>query len=97
MSFSTVKPPCAEVESRPGCIQAALNILGDKWSPLLLGQLVSGQKTFGELEHTLAGISPRTLSSRLSKLEDENIIVKNKYNDLKFVHFFAKNHLRRNE
>lgn len=81
MSFSTVKPQCTEIEPRPGCIQTALNILGDKWTPLLLGQLVSGQKTFGELELFLTGISPRTLSSRLSKLEAENILVKNKYNN----------------
>ncbi len=80
MSFDTLKPPCEKVEKRPGCIQAALEILGDKWTPLLLGQLVSGQKTFGELELKLTGISPRTLSARLSKLEEQEIIVKNKYN-----------------
>jgi DNA-binding HxlR family transcriptional regulator len=62
-------------------MQAALEIIGDKWTPLLLGQLVSGQKTFGELETMLAGISPRTLSSRLNMLEEEAILVKNKYND----------------
>jgi len=80
MSFNTLKPPCDKLEKRPGCIQAALGILGDKWTPLLLGQLVSGQKTFGELELMLAGISPRTLSARLTMLEEEGIIRKNKYN-----------------
>ncbi len=81
MAFSTVKPPCTSIESRPGCIQSALKILGDKWTPLLLGQLVSGQKTFGELETDLAGISPRTLSDRLTKMEQSEIIKKVKYND----------------
>jgi len=80
MSFDTLKPPCDTLETRPGCIQAALGILGDKWTPLLLGQLVSGQKTFGELESMLTGISPRTLSARLNMLESESIIRKNKYN-----------------
>jgi DNA-binding HxlR family transcriptional regulator len=80
MSFDTLKPQCSKLEKRPGCIQAALAILGDKWTPLLLGQLVSGQKTFGELELMLTGISPRTLSARLTKLEDEGIIKKNQYN-----------------
>ena len=80
MSFDTIKPPCSSVESRPGCMQAALEIIGDKWTPLLLGQLVSGQKTFGELEQMLTGISPRTLSARLNKLDEELIIKKNKYN-----------------
>jgi len=81
MAFATVKPQCKQVENRPGCIQAALNILGDKWSPLLLSQLVSGQKKFGELESNLTGISPRTLSGRLTKLEQENIIQKKLYNN----------------
>ncbi len=81
MAFQTVKPACMSIEKRPGCIQSALKILGDKWTPLLLGQLVSGQKTFGELEIDLAGISPRTLSDRLSKLEISEIITKNKYNE----------------
>lgn len=81
MSFQTVKPTCAGIENRPGCIQSALNILGDKWTPLLLSQLVPGQKTFGQLELDLSGISPRTLSDRLTKLENCEIIKKNQYNE----------------
>lgn len=78
-AFSAVKPRYNQIEQRPGCIQAALNILGDKWSPLILGALVEGDKTFGELELLLAGISPRTLSSRLDKLEAGKIIKREQY------------------
>jgi len=81
MSFDTLKPQCEKLENKPGCIQKALAILGDKWSPLLLGQLVVGAKTFGELELMLTGISPRTLSQRLTKLEDEGVVAKNLYNN----------------
>jgi DNA-binding HxlR family transcriptional regulator len=81
MAFDSPKPRCEKVEKTPGCIQAALCILGDKWTPLLLGQLVSGQKSFGELESQLSGISPRTLSARLAMIEDEDIIIKNQYNE----------------
>jgi len=80
MSFTSADTaPCTKVEKRSGCIAAALNILGDKWSPLLLGQLIEGAKTFGELEADLGGISPRTLSARLEKLVDHNIVNKNLY------------------
>jgi DNA-binding HxlR family transcriptional regulator len=79
MSFDCAKPSCASLEKRPGCIQAALYILGDKWSPLLLGQLIEGEKTFGDLEIALVGISPRTLSQRLGRLEAEEIIQKRQY------------------
>ena len=70
---------CSQLEDRPGCIQAALNILGDKWSPLLLGLLVEGGKTFGELESALTGISPRTLSARLDRLVENETIAKKMY------------------
>lgn len=80
-SSAADKPLCSEIENRPGCIEASLKILGDKWSPLLLGHLVEGEKTFSELSADLPGISPRTLSSRLDNLEAENIVVRNKYCD----------------
>ena len=79
MAFDMVKPQYTEIEKKPGCIQAALNILGDKWSPLILGLLFEEDKTFGELELMLAGISPRTLSSRLDKLEAAKIIRREQY------------------
>ncbi len=80
MNTSTdAKTMCPKVEAKPGCIQAALAILGDKWSPLLLGQLVEDSKTFSELASSLPGISPRTLSARLSGLEDQGIISKKCY------------------
>ncbi len=75
----TANIPCTKVEKRAGCIQAALNIVGDKWSPLLLGLLIEESKTFGELETSLDGISPRTLSARLDKLIENGIISKNIY------------------
>ena len=80
MSTTTTKSMVtAKLEKREGCIQAALNILGDKWSPLLLGQLIASPKTFGELEVALGGISPRTLSARLEKMTDHNIVAKQLY------------------
>jgi DNA-binding HxlR family transcriptional regulator len=80
MSFTTPKPVCDKVEKKAGCIQAALCILGDKWTPLLVGQLVTEPRTFGDLETMLAGISPRTLSARLEKLQEEGILIRKQYN-----------------
>jgi DNA-binding HxlR family transcriptional regulator len=67
------------VEERPGCIQSALRILGEKWTALILRDLMGADKTFGDLETGLSGISPRTLSARLDKLEQEKIIEKKLY------------------
>lgn len=68
-----------QIEKRPGCMQRTLNVLGDKWTPLILRDLSSQPTTFSELEVSLVGISPRTLSQRLSKLELQQIISRDMY------------------
>lgn len=65
---------CPMVEKKPGCIKAALAILGDKWTLLLVGHLLGEAHTFAELEALLPGVSPRTLSERLTRLTEEKII-----------------------
>lgn len=73
------QPLLTQVEKKPGCVRAALEILGDKWSPILLGCLFENKKTFSELSAEMPGISPRTLSARLDDLECAEIIVKKQY------------------
>lgn len=67
------------IEKRPGCIQETLKVIGDKWTALILLELSKCQATFSELELTLDGISPRTLSQRLDMLESEAVLAKIKY------------------
>ena len=70
-----------QCETKPGCIKAAIAILGDKWSPLILKELAErGPLRFGEIESTL-GLSPRTLTQRLEHLETEGIISARQYCD----------------
>jgi DNA-binding HxlR family transcriptional regulator len=68
-----------KIEPREGCISCAANILGNKWTALLLRDLAAGPKRFGEFEQSLKGISPRTLSQRLDDLEQEGIITKKSF------------------
>lgn len=70
---------CKQVERAPGSLQNTLEIMGDKWTPLIIAYLLSGPSTFSELEKHLIGISPRTLSERLDTLEKERIIQKKQY------------------
>lgn len=67
------------LEAKPGCIQRALEVLGDKWTPLIIRDLSSDSATFSTLEASLTGISPRTLSQRIDMLEAEKIIQKKCY------------------
>lgn len=68
-----------QIEKRDGCLQHTLHILGDKWTALIIRDLTSQPAKFGDLEVSLRGISPRTLSQRLAMLEIEDIVVKRLY------------------
>ncbi len=58
------------------CVMRTLKIIGSKWTILLLRELFEGTKRFGELQKSLEGISPKTLSLRLKQLEKDRIIKK---------------------
>lgn len=65
-----------KIEERPGCVAEALSILGNKWTALIVMELSKGCGRFSALEHTLSGISPRTLSQRLDDMQDKRLITK---------------------
>jgi DNA-binding HxlR family transcriptional regulator len=64
-------------ESCPVC--ATAEIVCGKWTLLLVRDLSEGRSRFCELERSLAGISPRTLSLRLRALEEEGIVERHTY------------------
>jgi DNA-binding HxlR family transcriptional regulator len=49
-------------------------IVCGKWTLLVIRDLAEGRSRFCELERSLQGISPRTLSLRLRALEEEGIV-----------------------
>jgi DNA-binding HxlR family transcriptional regulator len=59
----------------PDCpVCATAEVVCGKWTLLLVRDLAEGKSRFCELERSLQGISPRTLSLRLRALEDEGIV-----------------------
>ena len=60
-------------------VAACAEIIGAKWTALLVHDLSEGARRFSELEHSCAGISPRTLSERLRALEQEGIVERRSY------------------
>lgn len=54
-------------------------IVCGKWTLLLIRDLSEGCSRFCELERSLQGISPRTLSLRLRALEEEGIVERDTY------------------
>jgi DNA-binding HxlR family transcriptional regulator len=64
-------------ETCPVCRTA--EIVCGKWTLLLVRDLAEGCSRFCELERSLSGISPRTLSLRLRALEEEGIVERHMY------------------
>ena len=50
------------------------DIVCGKWTLLVIRDLADGRSRFCELERSLQGISPRTLSLRLRALEEEGMV-----------------------
>jgi DNA-binding HxlR family transcriptional regulator len=66
-------------EATSCAVAACAEIVGAKWTALLVHDLSEGPRRFSELEHSCCGISPRTLSERLRALEHEGILVRRSY------------------
>jgi len=68
------------VHSSETCgVAAAAEIVGAKWTALLVHDLSEGPRRFSELEHSCSGISPRTLAERLRDLEQQEIVERRSY------------------
>jgi DNA-binding HxlR family transcriptional regulator len=55
-------------------VARALERVGDRWSLLVIRDLLTGPKRFTDLMDRLGGITPKTLSGRLRELEDAGIL-----------------------
>jgi len=67
------------LEPKVGCIAGAMEIIGNKWTALILRDLFAGPKRFCELEKTVGKINPRTLSQRLDDLEEHGIVTRQSF------------------
>jgi DNA-binding HxlR family transcriptional regulator len=60
-------------------VACCAEIIGAKWTALLVHDLSEGPRRFSELERACPGISPRTLSERLRSLEQEGVVIRHRY------------------
>ena len=67
-------------ETCPVCRTAT--IVCAKWTLLIIRDLGEGRARFCELERSLTGISPRTLSLRLRDLEQEGIVERQTFSEV---------------
>lgn len=55
-------------------VERTMNIIGKRWTALIIRDLAVDSKRFCQLERSLCGISPRMLSKRLLELENAKIV-----------------------
>src|SRR5438093_11592320 len=60
-------------------VAACADIIGAKWTAVIVHDLSEGPRRFSELERACPGISPRTLAERLRALEHEDILLRRSY------------------
>jgi DNA-binding HxlR family transcriptional regulator len=55
-------------------IETTLNVIGGKWSFLVLRELFGGTRRFGELQRSINNISPKALTDTLRHLEGMGVL-----------------------
>jgi DNA-binding HxlR family transcriptional regulator len=60
----------------------ALDLVGDKWTLLIVRDLVGGPRRFVELQRTLPGISTEQLRSRLNRMVADGLLTRQRYREV---------------
>ena len=63
----------------PCAVASTLDLVGDKWSLLVVRDLLRGQITYGELQNSPEGIPTNILADRLKRLDEAGLIAKSAY------------------
>jgi len=76
----------------PGAADRALaraaEVVGDRWSLLVVARLLAGPRRFGELLAEIDGLAPNILSRRLARLEGEGLVVGEPYSTRPVRHVY---------
>ena len=65
----------------PCNIAQSLNVIGDRWTLLIIHDILVGRRNFNELKKSLTGISSNLLSERLKYLEENGLIKSELYSE----------------
>ena len=85
---STIKPKRVKpkTEARdfprsPCAVASTLDLVGDRWSLLVVRDLLRGNVTYGELQNSPEGIPTNILADRLKKMEEAGLVAKSAYQE----------------
>ena len=60
-------------------VEYTASLLGNKWKPLILRELLTGTKRYNELTRNVVGISAKVLTENLRELEEDGILSRKVY------------------
>lgn len=64
----------------PACpVETTLTLIGNKWKVLILRDLISGTKRFGELQRSIGKVSQKVLTSNLREMEADALVERKVY------------------
>ena len=64
----------------PNCpVETTLTLISDKWKVLILRDLMSGARRFGELKRSLGAVSQKVLTAQLRQMEDSGLLTRTVY------------------
>jgi DNA-binding HxlR family transcriptional regulator len=78
----TVPPPKRHPYNQWSPDARALDLVGDKWTLLIVRDLASGPRRFVELQRVLPGISTEQLRSRLNRMVADGLLTRQRYREV---------------
>ena len=68
------------VKELPACpVETTLTLIGDKWKVLILRDLLTGTKRFGELKKSIGNVSQKVLTAQLRAMEGNGLLTRTVY------------------
>lgn len=64
----------------PACpVETTLTLIGDKWKVLILRDLLTGTKRFGELKKSIGKVSQKVLTAQLRAMQEDGLLTRTVY------------------
>ena len=64
----------------PACpVETTLSLIGNKWKVLILRDLLTGTKRFGELKKSIGNVSQKVLTAQLRDMEADGLLIRTVY------------------
>lgn len=70
----------AAIKEFPACpVETTLSLIGNKWKVLILRDLMTGTKRFGELKRSVGDVSQKVLTAQLRDMEENGLVSRKVY------------------